>query len=146
MNLTEYTKETLRGLPGVVVVVENLRDDAEAAGLRAAELQSDVESRLTQGGIRVLPHSEWRITPGRPWLYVSVNTISYLASHFFSIDVQLKQDVSLPRIPSIVTSSATWEMGSIGFATTTGMPSKIREAVGNYLECFIIDYQSVNGS
>lgn len=145
MNITEYTRETLRGLPGVVVVVENLRDDAEVAGLRASDLQTDVESKLMQAGIRVLPHTEWRTTPGRPWLYVSVNTIGYLASYFFSIDVQLKQDVSLPRMPAIVTSAATWEVGSIGFATTAGMPVKIRESVGNYLDSFINDYQAVNG-
>jgi hypothetical protein len=129
----------------VVVVVENLRDDAEASGLLANDLQTDVESKLQLAGIRVLPHSEWRITPGRPWLYVSVNTMRYLASYFFSIDVQLKQDVSLPRMPAVVTSSATWEVGSIGFATTANMATKVRESVANYLESFINDYRAVNG-
>jgi hypothetical protein len=90
MNLTEYTRETLHGLSGVVVVVETIKPDAEADGLKVTELQTDVELRLAHGGIRVLPHGEWRQTPGRPWLYVSVNTIKYLESYFFSVDVQVK--------------------------------------------------------
>ncbi len=146
MNLTEYTRETLHGLSGVVVVVETIKPDAEADGLKVTELQTDVELRLAQGGIRVLPHDVWRQTPGRPWLYVSVNTIKYLESYFFSVDVQLKQDVSLPRQPSIVTSSVTWELGSIGFVNTELLPAKIRESVGAYVDHFISDYSTVNSA
>lgn len=144
MDLTEYTRETLIGLSGVVVVIETLKPDAEADGLSVTELQTDVELRLTQGGIRVLPRQEWRETPGRPWLYVSVSTIKHSGSYFFSVDVQLKQDVSLPRQPSITTSSATWELGSIGFVNPEILPAKIRESVGAYVDSFISDYSAAN--
>jgi hypothetical protein len=143
-NLTEYTKETLHGLEGVVVVIETVKADAAADGLNVVELQTDVELRLAQGGVRVLPTPEWRETPGRPWLYVSVNTIKHLENYFFSVDVQLKQDVSLPRQPSIMTSSATWELGSIGFVNPELMPAKIRESVGAYVDNFISDYSDAN--
>lgn len=144
MDFTDYTRETLRGLPGVLVVIENIKDDAELAGLKVTDIQTDVELKLVRAGIRVLAHEEWRITPGRPWLYVSVNTIKHLGSYFFSIDVQLKQDVSLPRQPSIVTSSATWEVGSIGYVQTESLPPKIRDSVGGYLDSFVDDYRAVN--
>jgi hypothetical protein len=144
MDFTDYTRETLRGLPGVLVVIENIKDDAQTAGLKVTELQTDVELKLVRAGIRVLPHDEWRVTPGRPWLYVSVNTIKHLGSYFFSIDVQLKQDVTLPRQPAIVTSSATWEVGSIGYVQMEGLPPKIRESVGSYLDDFVSDYVAVN--
>jgi hypothetical protein len=144
MNLTEYTRETLLGLRGVVVVIETIRSDAEADGLSVTELQTDVELRLTQGGIRVLPHPEWSETPGRPWLYVSVNTIKHMGNYFFSVDVQLKQDVSLPRQPSIVTSSATWELGSIGFVNPELLSAKIRDSVSAYVDNFVSDYSQAN--
>jgi hypothetical protein len=146
MDLTEYTRETLRGLAGVAVVVETLKEDAEADGLRAADLQADTELKLTQAGIEVLSHEQWRGTPGRPWLYVSVNTFKYLASYFFSVDVQLKQEVSLPRDPSLVTSSATWEVGSIGFVISPDLSEKIRGSVGGYVNHFIRDYLTANGT
>jgi hypothetical protein len=145
MDLTDFTRDTLRGLTGVAVVVETLKGDAEADGLTVSDLQTDTESKLMEAGIEVLAHEQWRDTPGRPWLYVSVNTITYLASYFFSVDVQLKQDVIVPRDASIVTSSATWEVGSIGFVNAPDLASKIRSSVGGYVTHFISDYLTVNG-
>jgi hypothetical protein len=145
MNITEITRETLRGLKGLVVIVETVKSDAEADGLKIDDLQAEVEAMLEKGGIRVLPHDVWRATVGRPWLYVSVNTMKYLFSYFFSIDVQLKQDVILPRLPSIQTSSATWEMGSIGFVAIPELSDKIKESVFGYIDSFISDYAAVNG-
>ena len=144
MELREYTRETLRGLPGVMVIVENIREDAQEAGLNVTEVQTDVELKLAQAGIHILPHEEWRETAGRPWLYVSVNTIKYLTSYFFSIDLQLKQEVSLRRQPALVTSSATWEIGSVGFVGVDKLASKIRESVSAYLNDFINDYNIAN--
>jgi len=144
MNLTDYTRETLRGLTGVIVVTENLREDAEAAGLSAAELQTDVELKLSGAGIHVLTQEEWRGTQGRPWLYVSVNTIRYLGSHFFSIDVQLKQDVALAAKPAVITSSATWEVGSIGFANSRMLSEKVRGSVSSSVDKFISDFVIAN--
>ena len=145
MDLTEYTRHTLQGLQGVAVVVESIKSDAEQDGLLATDLQADTELKLSQAGIPVLDQDEWRHTPGRPWLYVSVNTIKYLASYFFSIDVQLKQEVTLPRESSLVTSSATWEVGSIGFVISPDLPQKIRDSVSGYVNHFIQDFLSVNG-
>jgi len=145
MDLTEYTRHTLQGLQGVAVVVESIKSDAEADGLLSTDLQADTELKLSQAGIAVLAQDQWRQTPGRPWLYVSVNTIKYLASYFFSIDVQLKQEVSLPRQPSLVTSSATWEVGSIGFVISPDLSQKIRDSVSGYVNHFIRDFLSANG-
>ena len=146
MNLTDFTHHTLHGLEGVAVVVETVKSDAEADGLNIEEIQTDVELKLVQAGIKVLHHDEWMETAGHPWLYVSVNTMKYLASYFFSIDVQLKQDVSLPRDPSILTSSATWEVGSIGFAVPQSFPEKIRESVDVYVTDFISDFLAANAA
>jgi hypothetical protein len=146
MNITEITRETLRGLKGVVVVVETVKSDAEADGLKVDDIQAEVEAKLEEGGVQILPHDAWRATVGRPWLYVSVNTMKYLFGYFFSIDVQLKQDVTLPRRPSILTSSATWEMGSIGVVSIPDLPNKIKESVFGYVDSFISEYAAVNGN
>ena len=144
MSLRDYTKETLRGLVGVLVIVENIKQDAEEAGLTIPQLQLAVEQQLAQGGVRVLEHDEWRTAEGRPWLYVSINTVKVVTSYFFSIDVQLKQEVALRRDASIMTSSATWEMGSIGFVTAEEISSKIPEFVSVYVADFISDYIVAN--
>lgn len=144
MDLTEYTRDTMRGLKGIAVIVETLRPEAEADGLSMEDLHSDTVDKLMAAGILVLAQDDWAQTPGRPWLYVSVNTMKYLATHFFSVDVQLKQEVSLPRSPSIVTSCSTWEVGSIGFAAPQSLSDKIRSSVGAYVDHFIRDFKAVN--
>lgn len=144
MDLTEYTKETLLDLQGVFVIVETVKPDAEADGLNVAELQRQVESKLSRAGIKVLTHDEWRSTPGRPWLYVSVNTIKFLASYFFSLDVQLKQEVNLSRSGSISTSASTWELGSLGMTVVSDLPTRIQHAVDGYVQRFIEDYAEAN--
>ncbi len=144
MNISEYTKETLRGLSGVVVVIEGVKQDAAADGLDVSLLQAEVEKALEGANIRVLPFDVWRNTLGRPWLYVSVNTVKYLGSYFFSLDVQLKQDVGLVYDPTITTSSATWEAGSIGFINIESLQEKIRESIATYVDHFIAAYQSAN--
>jgi hypothetical protein len=146
MDLTEYTRETLRDLQGVFILVETIKSDAEADGLSVTELQSGVESKLAQAGIKTLTHDEWRSTPGHPWLYISINTIKFLASYFYSLDVQLKQEVSLTRSNSISTSSATWELGSLGMTLSSDLPSKIQEAVDRNIQHFVDDFATVNDS
>lgn len=144
MNITDYTKETLRGLEGVAVIVETLNSDAEADSLRVDDIQADVEAKLSSSGVQVLPLEQWRITAGKPWLYVSVNTMKYLLTYFFSIDVHLKQDVTLSRQPSIITSCSTWEVGSVGFVDAPNLATKIRQSVNQYVDQFTSDFKEVN--
>lgn len=144
MDLREYTRITLRGLPGVMVIVENVGEDAEAAGLNSEELEKEIEHRLGKAAIPVIPHDQWRDTGGRPWLYVSVNTIKHPTGYFFSVDLQLKQEVALRRQPSTVTSSATWEIGSVGFVGRRNLHAHVSESVGKFLDAFINDYAVAN--
>jgi len=144
MDTTEFTKETLRGLAGVFVIVETVKPDAEADGLNVAQMQQFVEKNLSDAGVPLLSHDEWRSTPGRPWLYISVNTIKFLTGYFYSVDIQLKQEVSLSRASSISTSAATWELGSIGMSLISDLPDRIRQTVEIYLQRFINDYKDMH--
>src|SRR5713226_9100936 len=98
---SEWTRATLKGLQGVRVVVEKMAPEEERAGLAQATLQTDVELKLRQAGIRVLSETEWDATPGRPWLYLQVGTHaprqerSELSA--FSIRLELSQRVVLER-------------------------------------------------
>ena len=69
---TKATRESLRGLTGVEVVVENVPPDLEPAGLTANQLRTDAELRLRKAGIRVLTREETLATPGVPYLYIRV--------------------------------------------------------------------------
>src|SRR5215475_4496436 len=53
-EMSARAKETLRGLPGVTVVVEPLQDSAEQDGLTRRQLQDEVEHQLQAAGIHLL--------------------------------------------------------------------------------------------
>lgn len=52
-------KESLKGLKGVNVLVDNLKPDIEKDGLKTSSIQTDVELKLRMAGIKVLTFEEW---------------------------------------------------------------------------------------
>src|SRR5438128_12486274 len=89
---SELSRATLRGLPGVEVIVANLKPEVERAGLTKEQLQTDVELQLRKAGIRVFTSEESRRVQGQPWLYVEVHAL--LSSHglvVYNILVMLNQ-------------------------------------------------------
>ena len=81
-DLSAQAPETLRGLKGFSVIIEELRDDITQAGLTHSILKTDVELKLRKAGIRVLPEDEF-LTPGSVGgLTVTVNVLKTASPHY----------------------------------------------------------------
>jgi hypothetical protein len=143
-EMPDRAKETLRGLPGVSVVVEPLQANAEQDGLTQQQLHADVERQLRAAGIRVLTQDEWRSTPGSPYLYINVSALkkSY-GLYAYAIEVCLNQVVTLLRAQNIQEFAETWETREVG---TVGKEqiATVRESVAAHVDVFIKDYFTVN--
>ena len=107
---------TLKGLPGVTVVVTPLGADVERDGLLAAHVQADVERTLRSAGVPVLTLVEQRETPNAPRLRVTVLTyrggdgagVPYF--YAYTITVRLFQRARLVNSAAALTPFvATWE-------------------------------------
>ena len=143
-EMPERAKETLRGLPGVTVVIEPLHAAAEQDGLTQQALQTEVERQLQTAGVRVLTQDEWRSTPGSPYLYVNVSALKKTYGLYaYSIEVCLNQLVTLLRNQAIQEFAETWETREVG---TVGKEqiATVRESVAAHVNIFIRDYFSVN--
>jgi len=137
----EHTRATLRGVEGVKVVIEYLKPEVERAGLTVQQLQTDVELRLRQAGIRVLTQAERHGIPGRPWLYINVNVSlrSEIPLAAYTIQVQLNQDASLTTDGSLAAVS-TWSVGyigTVGRAHLTTIREDIRERVDEFINAYL---------
>ncbi|MFQ5875317.1 MAG: hypothetical protein ACE5JL_16175 [Dehalococcoidia bacterium] len=137
---------TLSGLFGVEVVVENIKPEAERDGLTRAALQTDVELRLRQAGIRVLTKTQGLRTPGRPWLYLNVSTLKRSdGSYAYHASLGLKEYVRLERAPSRVELAETWQtLGIIGTVGIQRLHTVVREAVRDMVDAFINAYLAAN--
>jgi hypothetical protein len=145
----EITRQTLSGLQGVYVTVENIQSNiqkyAQKAGVTKEQIQKDIEVKLKSAGIKVFTREEWLNAPGRPILYVNINTHEYEKYWYaYDIKVELQQIVSLETNPSIKTMADTWSINMTGIANI-GTLNSIRNNVGVLTEKFISAYKSVNG-
>ncbi len=137
--------DTLRDLSGVYFIIEPLRADVEADGLTTAQIQQDVELKLRHAGIYLMTETEWERTPGKPFLYIRVNTVKKEARYAYHLQVKLFQRVRLERyqaIPPVLvpTWSAREEIGVID----AGKIQEVRKYLAGTMEEFIKAYLALN--
>jgi hypothetical protein len=133
----ESAKQSLKGIPGIFVVIEDM-DKHAPSDLTKDALQTDVELRLRKAGIDVDVKSyDW------PFLYVQINCLHANSGQFAcSIDVKVRQAVRLYRDPKIISLGATtWETSGVQIASSA---RAIREYVGDFVDQFLNDYFAVN--
>lgn len=140
-----FQRETLRALPGVWVVVEQVGPELAHAGVTQSALQHDTEEKIRAAGLPLLSQEEcWR-TPGMPWLYLTV-AVSKATDTIYAatIAVSLYQEVQLLRPPALKTFGVTWDAGvHVGTVTTEELAS-VRQRVGALVDQFVADYQAGN--
>jgi hypothetical protein len=140
----EDTRPTLRGFPGVHVVVEQLNPQIEKDGLTTNQLQKDTELKLRTAGMKVLSKEEFQKTLGKPYLYVTVN-ISILRTqitrYIFCIRLEFNQEVSLLNSPMTVVPAVTWSTGGWGIDFSL---ENIRDILRKQVEKFANAYLAVN--
>ena len=143
---SEIDRTTLKGLNGVLVLVEDLNAPEEEAGLKAADIQADAEQQFRAAGIPLLTKKESITVPGMPTLYISVSVASSPTADLwpFSIDVNFEQEATLKRNAEVfVPTAVTWHVGSIG-AVDKSLVSSIRERANEQIARFVKAYVTVN--
>lgn len=138
----EMTRATLKGLPGVYVLVESFDEQDKAAGFDRRIFQTDVELKLRLAGIKVLSNEEYLATPGMPTLYLNVGALHKQPgqNHDYNIFLSLQQTVRLVRNGALAYGARTWGVNSVGY----GDLPFIRNAVKDYVYQFINAWLSVN--
>ncbi len=137
-------KDTLCGLNGVMVFVEEIDTDVENHGLTKSLVKDEVESRLRQADIPVLSVDEAFNMPGKPYLYLNLTTHNTgIEFYSYSIRIELNQDVSMIREPSIRASATTWIANMVGVVGARNLPA-VTEDVNQLTNQFIRDYLAAN--
>lgn len=130
-------RDVLKGLHGVGVSVEWIKPEVEKRGLKAEALQTAIELRLRQHGIKV--------NEDGPRLYINVSTLLVDDHHCASIHVSVEfhERAILARRPKINTGVTTWQKGIIGFFGFNKLRD-VRESVLELVDEFINDYLAAN--
>ena len=137
-------QDTLRGLKGVMILIEDIDTDVENYGLTKSLLKREVESRLREADIPVLTREEAFKTPGKPYLYLTLTTHNTgIELYSFAVQIQFNQDVCMIREPSIRASGTTWIANVVGIVGARNLPA-ITEDVNDLTDKFIHDYLAAN--
>ena len=140
----DQQRESLRGLQGVEVVIEDIKSDAQVDGLSQEAIRAAVELILRSHGIQVLTRSESLKTPAAPYLYVRASTSKHSSDLYaYAVTVEFMQKVSLVHRPQQMMSATTWEKGSVG---TTGLSNmrQVINSVESRVKEFANDFLAVN--
>ncbi len=142
--LEQHRRQSLTGIPGVIVSVEKIEQNAERDGLIRTTLQTDVELRLRQAGIRVLTKEESQLTLSVPVLYVKVRTIKSRdsTSYAFYIAVDLAQTATLLRDQTkfqkgVTTWKALDTLGTVGRRKITTLRDEVRDMVDEFINAYL---------
>ncbi len=133
----------LRGVAAIMVVADSLPEGAAKAGLFASQLQTDVELRLRETGIGILPMSA---APGSPVLFVQAALTPGEAGLIaYSAHMTFGEAVRLIRVPNVLTFGTTWEGPRVlGYASAEHVAEQVRKAVNDQVSAFLNAWLAVN--
>ncbi len=145
---SDETCKTLAKLRGIRVVVEdfqpNFKKYASRFNINQERITKVIENRLKESGIEALSYNDWLKTPGRPILYVIINTHEN-EKYWFAYDIkfELLQIVFLETNPSLKTMASTWSVNVTG-VLNIGNLNLINHEVLKLTNRFVDAYFSVN--
>ncbi|MGB9700223.1 MAG: hypothetical protein ACPL5I_12660 [Thermodesulfobacteriota bacterium] len=145
-----YT-ESLQGLKGVEVIVEELKAELEDYNLSPIQIQKEVETLLQNSGVQVLSRedNEKKQPFRKPYLHIKVNSFKLpLKKPYFAycIEIALNQQVKLlgnEVIKKTYLFSPTWYKSELGAEVGKDVP-RIIEVIKKLIEKFINDYKAAN--
>jgi hypothetical protein len=147
---SEINRQTLAGINGVLVVIEDLQPNitkySQKADLTKDQLQKLTEGKLKKANINSLSVSDVTKLPGKPILYICINTHEnekYVFAYY--IDLQLRQVVSLEANPQIKTIATTWSLNLTGIADI-GHLQVINKDLQVLLDRFIAAHRAANSN
>ena len=146
--LDEIRREPLVGLEGVMLIVAHLGSVEKQYGLTEKKLQTDVELRLRQSGIKILEPEEWGRTLGKPQLIIWVRTpvpqVIANDSVIVDVHVEISEDAVLLRDPRIYMPVVTWKRNWLGPVATDSFEDYIRGFIKDSVDIFCNDYLAAN--
>jgi hypothetical protein len=138
-------RDTLRGLPGVEVIVEGLEPELERGGLTGAAIRADVERRLRDGGIAVYPSQTANPSLAKAYLYVHINALALPgdAGYAIAVQVHLRQTVRSLVTSSNIVNAMTWDAQNVLGVPTAALPT-VRAEVLTFIDQFVQDWAAVH--
>lgn len=139
------SRESLKGISALGVVVEDISPEASADGLSQDAIRTAAEQILHLKGIRILSNVERTSLGTAPYLYINVNTLKEeLGLYAYAVNVDLKQIVRLLSKKGMQAWGATWSASVVGAVGEENLRNIIADAVEPLVKDFADDFSLAN--
>ena len=138
-------KESLKGLRGVSVVIEQIRPNVQNI-ITSEQARAVVEARLRLNAVPILSKEEVLNIKGAGHLYLKLKILKAGTANQYSYSwqLQLLQRVSLDRDSSFKMLAPTWNRDDMGFASGALAAMDLREGIKDVVDRFCSDYRVNN--
>ena len=141
--VTATGRETLRGLPGVEVIVE-VPTELRPTELTPTTLHSAIEQRLRAGGITVYATQAANPSDAKAYVYVHLNALSLPGqTQAVAIQAHLRQTVRSTITSATIVNAMTWEQHTVA-AVTAADGAQLRDLVLEMIDHFVADWRAVH--
>jgi hypothetical protein len=135
-------RDTLRGLPGLEVVVEELPPEVRRAGLSADAVRGEVQRRLAANGVTLYTTQQQNASPAKPYLYLHLNALELPGSVLvIAVQLQLRQTVTSVVTASSIVNAMTWDSHNV-FALTGREAAPLTAALLEMVDGFAADWRA----
>ena len=141
----EIQTSNLKGLKAVGVIVAELDANLQRGGLIKDEIKADTEMRLKESGIGVLSGKERLKSPGRPYLYIAIESVCPSTTNLCTVDVAVRviESIQLERDSTIQTNASIWEKDILTMLEKKHL-DKVRDMVSAFVDQFKTALRSTN--
>jgi hypothetical protein len=135
----EHSRDSLRGLAGITLVVEPPDRQVERDGLNLAFIRAAAEVKLRSEGIPVFSIEETPQWLTAPLLYINANVVKLgVGDYVYNVLVEFRQEVTLVRSPSVKFPAATWSTACVGRTTDLRDVLKtVQEGVAKFTTAYL---------
>jgi hypothetical protein len=135
----EHSRDSLRGLTGITLVVEPPTKQVEQDGLSIPFIRASAEVKLRGGGIPVFSIEETPKWLTAPLLYINANVVKLgIGDYVYNVLVEFRQEATLVRSPSVKCPAATWSVACVGrTADLRDILKTVQEGVAKFTTAYL---------
>ena len=139
-------RDTLRGLPGVEVLVEPIDPQLERQGLMASAVHANVERYLAARSITVYPNQVGNASEAKPYLYIHVSGLSLplQQGYALAVDVQVRQTLRSLVTGSAIVNAMSWDQQMVMIVPPGGGMQRVHAQVQTLVDQFVQDWRAVH--
>jgi hypothetical protein len=141
-NFLVEQRDSLRGLPGLHVLIGELSPGTETDGLRRSDIQADLELQLRHAGIPVMSIAQAVAHPASPGVWIRLEAVKREDGVYaVYVHVVVNQKVQLASGGYVL--APTWEDGTM-LTVDRAKLRQVRDVVKDVVNKLIKDWSAVN--